>query len=197
LRECFAAGLESATERLDATPAAGTGIALQDVASGTVGELDPERACPRISPELIAGVSIRLTGRLTGTALFALDPGDALLWLQREGAADEPLRHFVDWGRVVLTAVAEQLASAWQADLGVGAPVLEERPFMSALLGTHAPSDTVVLSLQGELCFEVAGAGDIRAPFSVQVLLEPKVLAGILSALAQDAGDAPAESDPA
>lgn len=189
MRHCFANGLASATSRLSNTPASGTGIALRDVSACTIADLDPDRACRHISPELIAGVSRRLEGRLTGSALFVVDPGDALLWLQREGATEEPLEHFVEWGCRVATAVAEELAAAWQAELACADPVLEERPFMSALLGTHAPSDTVVLSLHGELSFDVPGAGDLVAPFGVHLLLEPKVLAGILAGLGS-------ESDP-
>jgi hypothetical protein len=184
LRDCFAAGLESATQRLSETPASGTGIALASVSSGTIADLDPDEACRGISPELIAGVSQRLLGRLSGTALFAVDPGDALLWLQREGAAVEPLAHFVEWGSHVLSAVAEKLGDAWQADVSLADAVLEERPFMAALLGTHAPSDTVVLSSVGELSFDVPGVGAMRAPFTIQVLLQPKMLDGILTGLA-------------
>jgi hypothetical protein len=196
LRDSFAAGLESAVVRLGETPAAGTRISLRELSSCTIADLDPERVCGAISPELIAGVSQRLTGRLAGTALFAVDPGDALLWLQREGlqregAADDPLARFVAWGSCVLVGVGEALASAWQVEIDFGAPVLEERPLMAALLATHAPSDTVVLSLQGELAFDVAGGGEIRAPFGVHVLLQPKVLDAILSALSAPDGDGP------
>jgi hypothetical protein len=126
---------------------------------------------------------------LSGTALLALDPGDALLWLQRGDDDSDPLGRFVDWGNRLLTGVIEALASAFHVDARLGEPSLEESPLMAALLRTHAPSDTVVLSLHGELAFPVANLPEIRAPFCIQVLLEPKVVRGILVRLAGDGAE--------
>ena len=71
---------------------------------------------------MIAGVLQRFEGQLPGTAFFVLDPGDALLWLQREGATEDPLGRFVEWGGHVLSGVVEQLVS--QTDVEHGAPVV-------------------------------------------------------------------------
>jgi hypothetical protein len=158
---------------------------LHGVTSSTVADVDPDSASRGLSGDVIAGVLQRFEGRLPGTAFFILDPGDALLWLQREGAMKDPLGRFVEWGGRMLSGVVEQLIS--QAEVEHGAPVLEERPLMAALLATHAPSDTVVLSIQGELVFSILGVeDDMHAPFSIHVLLEPKFITGILSGLPGD-----------
>ncbi len=160
---------------------------LDGLTSSTIADVDPDSASRGLSSDVIAAVLQRFEGHLPGTALFVLDPGDALLWLQREGATEDPLGRFVEWGGHVLSGVVDQLASVWQAEVEYGAPMLEERPLMAALLATHPPSDTVVLSIQGELVFSVQGAPDeMHAPFSIHVLLEPKLIAGILSGLTGD-----------
>lgn len=157
--------------------------------SSAIADLDPDSVSRGLSGDVIAAVLQRFTGQLPGTALFVLDPGDALLWLQREGAAEDPLGRFVEWGGHVLSGVIEELAAAWQAEVQHGVPVLEERPLMAALLATHAPSDTVVLSVQGELVFQVPGVDeDMHAPFSIHVLVEPKFVGGILTGLGGDTG---------
>ena len=185
LRHCFAAGLASASARLAGTPAADTEIVLHGLTSSTVADLDIDSASRVLSSDVIAGVLQRFEGRLPGTAFFVLDPGDALLWLQREGATEDPLDRFVEWGGRMLEGVVEELVS--QGEVEHGAPVLEERPLMAALLATHPPSDTVVLSIQGELVFSIRGVEDgMHAPFSIHVLLEPKFITGILSGLTGD-----------
>jgi hypothetical protein len=156
---------------------------LTEVSSSSLSELDPDRASGGLSSDVIAAVVQRFDGRLTGTGIFALEPGDALLWLQRGDSDDDPLARFVDWGSRVLAAVIDVLAEGWDANVRLREPVLEERPLMGALLGTHAPPDTVVLSLHGELRFPVANVPELCAPFSMHVLLEPKLVDGILSSL--------------
>ena len=158
---------------------------LHALTSSTVADFDPDTASRDLSSDVIAGVLQRFEGRLPGTTLFVLDPGDALLWLQREGASEDPLDRFVEWGGRVLSGVVEQLCL--HAQVEDGAPVLEERPLVVALLATHPASDTVVLSLEGQLVFSVQGVeDDMHAPFSIHVLLEPKFIAEILSGPAGD-----------
>ena len=152
--------------------------------SSTLSEFDPDVAARGLSGDVVAGVLRRFEGRLTGTALLALDPGDALLWLQRGDDDSDPLGRFVDWGGRVLSGVILGLASTLQQDVTLAEPSLDERPLMAALLGTHAPSDTVVLSLHGELGFPVSDVPEIRAPFSIQLLLEPKIVSILLGGLA-------------
>jgi hypothetical protein len=186
LRLGLAAGLAAARDRLVETPAASTRIELQSITRGTIGDLDPEQVSPGLSGDVIAAVVQRFHGPPSGTALFALEPGDALLWLQRGDSDQDPLACFVDWGSRVIAGVVESLATAWESEVELGEPRLEERSLMAALLGMHAPGDTVVLSLHGELTFPMQELGrDLSAPFSIHVLLEPKLVDGILSRLAE------------
>jgi len=162
------------------------------VSSCPLADFDPDRAARGLSADLIAGVLQRFDGRLSGTTLLALDPGDALLWLQRGSDDGDPLDRFVDWGGRLLAGVVEALASAFHVQARLGEPSLEESPLMAALMRTHAPPDTVVISLHGELGFPVSNVPEIRAPFAIQVLLEPKVVRGILVRLAGDGDGATA-----
>ncbi len=186
IRHCLATGLERSRERLADTPASSTVIDLEAVTSSTLSDLDPDLAARGLSGDLVAGVLQRFEGRLTGTALLAMDPGDALLWLQRGDDDADPLGRFVDWGSRILAGVMLTLASTLQQDVTLAEPTLDERPLMAALLGTHAPSDTMVLSLHGELGFPVSDIPEIRAPFSIQLLLEPKIVEILLAGLAGD-----------
>lgn len=186
LRDCLASGLERARDALADTAAASSELRLDSVSTCTLYDFDPDRDPRGPSGELIAGVLQRFEGPLCGTGLFALDPGDALLWLQAGEGQGEPLDRFVDQGRRLLEVVVGALADAAGADALPGAPALEERPLMAVLLGTHAPSDTLVLGLSGELVFPVADVPEIRAPFRVLLLLEPKLVAGILAGLPRD-----------
>lgn len=195
LRLGLAVGLEAASNRLAETPAAATRIELQAVTRSAICDLDLEQVSHGLSGDVIAAVVQRFHGHPSGTALFALEPGDALLWLQR-GDSDDPLGCFVDWGSRVIAGVIETLAKAWESEVELGEPRLEERSLMAALLGTHAPGDTVVLSLHGELGFSMVELGsrpELTAPFSIHVLLEPKLVDGILSRLACQAD--PGEED--
>ena len=124
----------------------------------------------------------RFDGQLSGTALFALDPSDALRWLQLGDEEGERLERFVARGRQLISEVLGALAAGCDARVELGTSVLEERPLLAALLSTHAPSDTTVLSLDGKLRFRV-DAEELHAPFSLQILVEPKLLDGILAAL--------------
>ena len=185
LRHRIDAGLASAAARLVGTPAEATEMLLEGLTSSTVVDFDSDEASGGLPSDVIAGVLQRFEGRPRGTALFVLDPGDALLWLQREGASQDPLARFVEWGGQVLSGVVEQLFP--HAELEHGAPVLEERPLVAALLATHPPSDTLALSIQGQLVFSIPGIEDeMHAPFSIHVLLESKFLAEMLSELAGD-----------
>lgn len=190
LQDCLACGLERARDALADTPAASTQLRLESLSTCVLYDFDPDRDPRGPSGELVAGVLQRFEGGLCGTALLALDPGDALLWLQAGEGQGPPLDRFVEQGRRVLEGVIGALADAARVGVTPGAPVLEERPLMAVLLGTHAPSDTLVLGLSGELWFPVPGGPEIRAPFRLLLLLEPKRLAGILSGLAGDEEDA-------
>jgi len=157
--------------------------------TSTIADFEPEAASRGLSSDVTAGVVQRFGGHPPFTGLFVVDPGDALLWLEADDSAEDPLARFVEWGSLVLSGVAEQLPS--MAALEPGAPALDERPLMAALLATHPPSDTLVLSIQGDLVFTVPGCeADLHAPFSIHVLLAPKFVSRISS-------DGSGDTDPA
>jgi hypothetical protein len=120
------------------------------------------------------------------TALLAVDPGDALLWLQMDQSDEEPLARFVALGAQMLDAIVPSLTRGAEgaADISTdgGSGSLEERPLMAALLATHAPSDTVIVSLDAEFSFEIDPTiGTLHTPFTVQLLLEPKIASNLQS----------------
>lgn len=126
---------------------------------------------------MTAGVLQRFGGAFSGTALLALDPSDALLWLQMDDNDAEPLVRFVELGREMLGVVIERLAAVRGDNVSFEPAVLEERPLMAALLATHAPSDTVIVSFDAEVAFDMDPTIDtLHTPFTVQLLLEPKTL---------------------
>ena len=128
----MASGFVSAAARLASTPASETRIDFQGLTTGTIADFDPDAASRGLSSDVIAGVLQRFAGCPPFTALFLLDPGDALLWLEGDGAAEDPLARFVEWGSLVLEGLAEELPAT--GALGPGLPMLEERPLMAALL---------------------------------------------------------------
>ena len=192
LRDCIASGLDEAAERLAATAAAGSSFDLQTLRLGTLADVGHDSVSESVCADVIAGVVLRFEGQLGGTALLALDPDVALQWLRIGVDGDAPLRRFVDLGSCVLAAVVGRLARACDAEVEFGRRLLEERPLMSALLSTHAPSDTALLSLYGELEFpDDDVATPVRAAFTIQVLLEPKLLDGVLIGLQGAAEEKP------
>ncbi len=182
MQDCLAEGLRRAATALEETSATGTRFDLHAVRRASISELAQESFAPL--DDVIAGVCQRFHGGLAGTALLALDPGDALLWLQLGSAASDPLSRYVDLGSRVIGHALHALATSAGAGVELGAASLEERPALAALLCTHAPSDTIVLCLDGEILFSLAERGlALHAPFSLHILLQPKLLDGILSSL--------------
>jgi hypothetical protein len=178
----FASGVEAAIACLPMGSALRSTV-LRRTSTSTISEIDHDALTGAISQDVIAGVLAPFDGPFRGTALLAVDPGDALLWLSVGDDEGEPLVRFVSLGREMLAAVIGSLAAERSAtEVGVGAGILEERPLLAALLATHAPSDTVILSLDAEISFELdASIGPLHTPFTVQLLLEPKLLDSLLA----------------
>jgi hypothetical protein len=155
---------------------------LRRFSTSTIAQIDHDTLTAAISPDVIAGVFLRFDAPIRGTALLAVDPGDALLWLQMDDSDEEPLARFVTLGGKMLGAVLSGLAPENDTETSEGtfSGTLEERPLMAALLGTHAPSDTVIVSVDAELAFEIDPTiGTLHTPFTVQLLLEPKIAANL------------------
>lgn len=121
--------------------------------------------------DLVAGVVVRFHGAFGGTAVLVLDPEDALAWIRCSPGDGDPIeRYLVSAGRLVTGAV-----TAWGASMGVtfdfGAPSLCEDSVVGILLGTHAPSDTLIVSAR--LAIDVDGAA---RPGHLHLMVDPKVL---------------------
>jgi hypothetical protein len=177
LRALLEGALEDAIRLLPMPADSIRHAALGRVSTSTIGRIDHDALTNAIAPDVIAGVVQRFGGAFSGTALLALDPSDALLWLQMDDGEGEPLERFVALGARMLGAIVERLAAARGDQVGFDAGTLEERPLMAALLSTHAPSDTVIVSLDAELAYDMDPTIDtLHTPFTVQLLLEPKTL---------------------
>lgn len=130
-----------------------------------------------VSDDLIAGVMGRLEGALPGTLAIALEPEEALLWA-RLGGGEDPLDTFVALGRSLLVGVASALGELLEEGVRFEGGALAEAPELAMLVGTHAPSDTLVFSTRLRI--------DVRDEILTGVshlLVEPKYLAPLLSAL--------------
>ncbi len=122
--------------------------------------------------DLIAGVMLRFQGALCATALLALEPANALAWARAVSPCPEPVARFVALGEALLGPVVMSIAGSLDlAETEPGPASLEERPVIEILVGTHAPSDTAILSLVLAIM-----AGDVCVPARVYLLLEPKLL---------------------
>lgn len=187
LREQLSRGLQAAAEQLPEREGRAPCVVLDRVAMCTIAEIDHAELTRAVPNDVIAGVVRRFHGPVRGTALLALDPGDALLWLQMDASEGSPLEHFVELGSDVLAAVVSSVGDSPEAAPTAEPGALEERPLVAALLATHAPSDTVVLSIDAELAFEIDPAiSTLHTPFTVQILLEPKLVQGALQGVGSD-----------
>ncbi len=120
--------------------------------------------------EMMASVLVSHYGSLQGTSVISLEPRDALELIRSTGFKTDPLGSFRRAGASVVQGMLQRLGSAGGFSIEFGAPGLEEGSLIETVLGTHAPRDTVVVSL--ELDFQ----SEERAfPAYLYLLLAPKV----------------------
>ena len=131
----------------------------------------------RLSEDLVAGVIGRLEGVLPGSLNVVLEPEEALLWAQI-GNDTDPLDTFVSLGRVLLEGIAVALSEILQAESQFQGAKLVEEPELMMLVGTHAPSDTLVFSSRLHI-----NVRDEAVSAMSHLLIEPKYLGQLLSAL--------------
>ena len=131
-----------------------------------------------LSEDLVAGVMGRVEGGLPGSLNLVLEPEDALAWAQSSGAVADPIETFVGLGEKVLLGMCDALADVLSAEVSLCEAALVEHSELAMLIGTHAPSDTLVLSAQ----LHVVVSGDILMAHT-HWLVEPKYLSRLLSAL--------------
>lgn len=131
----------------------------------------------RLGDDLAAAVTGRVEGGVTGSLALVLDPEDALVWLRTAGSAD-PLEAFVALGRVALEGIAAALAEVMRTRIAFSGARLVEATEPGLLAGTHAPSDTIVVSARLRIAVR-----DESLAAAAHLLIEPKHFARLLTAL--------------
>ena len=109
--------------------------------------------------------------------LFAMESEDAFALFDELAAQDELLASYTDWGSRLVTRAAHAVA-AKASRVHPGDSSLEENSVISILTGTHAPSDTVIVTLHLEL---LSPSGETSAPGFVYLLADPKSFGAALS----------------
>jgi hypothetical protein len=118
---------------------------------------------------------MRFMGGLSGSALLALEPEDALAWVRAATSDVDPIDRFLELGSQIVKCVVETLADRWRRSVEFRVASLEEKPVLAVLLGTHAPLDTVLLSLRLQLT-----CPEVDAPAHLHLLVERKPLECLL-----------------
>lgn len=152
-----------------------TEIEVQEIRCTALSEFGERGLC--LSEDLVAGVMGRLEGVMPGSLSLVLEPEEALMW-SRMGGNDDPLETFVELGRRLLGGMAGALSGILSGTACFEGARLVEEPELAMLVGTHAPSDTLVFSARMRI--------DVRDEiFSAvsHMLIEPKYLSQLLSAL--------------
>lgn len=131
----------------------------------------------RLGDDLVAAVLGRLEGGCRGSLAIVLEPEDALAWA-RTGSGRDPLADFVALGRALAGGLAAALAEALRTKLALTGARLVEASEPLVLAATHAPSDTIVVSVR----IKVEDRDEVLAAVA-HLLLEPKRMTQLLSAL--------------
>ncbi len=137
-------------------------------------DFSPDSLCG--AGDVVAGVVLRFDGGLRGTALFAMEPEAALDLARSHGQDREPVAFFTELGGTLLSEILLGTTDGLDRETELAAAPLEERSLMAIMAATHAPSDTVILTLRADL---VVGE-DTRYAFDVHLMLEPKLLQGLM-----------------
>ena len=170
IRERVGTAADAAREALRQVHSADSDVEVMELASCSLA--DCGKSGVLADGDLIAGVMLRFEGALSATALLALEPENALAWARAVGPCPEPVDRFVALGEALLSPLVRSIAGILDpAEIEAGPASLEERSVIEILVGTHAPSDTVILSLVLAVM-----AGDVCVPARVYVLIEPKLL---------------------
>ena len=167
IRDRLNRGARNASELLENPVAAGDAkVEVVNLSCASLGSLSSEDLCG--DGDRVAAVSASLRGSLSGAAVFAMEPEDAFLWVLSTGSGEDALQSFVESGERLLR---ELVCSTGQTEPRpeLGAAVLREESLMEILIGTHAPSDTLVLCVGLDL-----HAQGLRLPGSFHLLVAPK-----------------------
>lgn len=118
-------------------------VEIVDLSCRALRELSSENLCG--DGDRVAAVSCAIAGWLSGTVVFAMEPEDALAWVLSSCSGDDPLESFVSSGECIVRELVHSTAPT-EPSLDLAAGRLREESLLEILVGTHAPSDTLVLS---------------------------------------------------
>ena len=126
--------------------------------------------------DVVAGVAQRFSGALRGTSLFTMEPKGALAWSRSVvGPKSEPERVITAFVELAGHVLSDLIGTAAQAMHGgqpdFDAASLREDSRVAIVIATHAPSDTVIATLDLEVEFD-----GVSHAAHVDLLLEPKLL---------------------
>jgi len=143
LHSFFAAAAALGETSLGELSGCETEIEVQEIRCTALAEFGEQGLC--LSEDLVAGVMGRLEGVMPGSLNLVLEPEDALMW-SRMGGDGDPLETFVEIGRRLLGGMTKALCEILPGEASFEDATLAEAPELAMLVGTHAPSDTLVFS---------------------------------------------------
>ena len=149
----------------------------------------PERAI-FCGEEMMASVLVSHRGKLPGTSVISLEPGHALTLIRSLGVEGDPLDIYRSAGAGVLRGILGWFGGTGGTPAELGDPILEERSLVATILGTHAPSNTMVGSLEIEFA-----STDQTFPACLYLLVDAKLLGSALDALENGVGGAGSSVD--
>ena len=152
---------------------------VEAVRLGTLGRVSGADVCGR--GERIAGGLARFSGRLEQVGLFAMETEDAFEMIRDREASKDPLGAYTHLGREIVRAVTAAIDPTGGDQQGDA--TLQEDSAIRALLHTHAPSDTVVVSVSLAL---PGNRDEDSLAAHVYVLAEPKLFDALRSELLVD-----------
>lgn len=168
-------GADTCTRFLRENHTPDSGFEVRDVRCTTLGQLPDCMPC--FDGDCVAGVTSRFDGGLCGTALFAMDPSDALTWVRANPRQDDLIACFVRFGASLQTALVSAIGEGLGFTVGGQTADLREDSVAVILFGTHAPSDTAVVCIGA-----LVAAGDHVLPVQIYWMIEPKLLCTALAA---------------
>ena len=178
LRAQLAKGARRSSEDLQQRHATGSRLSVDALSLCPLADFPRGAVCDE--GDLVAGAVARFEGRASGTALLAVDPADALAWVRGGAPTEDPIARYLELAERVLVGCLGTLAAGIRAPVALAQPVLVEDSVVGILLATHAPSDTLVLSVQ----LTLEGTG-LRVPVFLYALVDAK----LLTLLADAGGD--------
>lgn len=131
----------------------------------------------RLTEDIVAGVMGRIDGAIHGSLNVVMEPEEALIWARLAGSED-PIETVVRLGCELLSGITAAFSQALQSPCEFRDARLVEESELAMLVGTHAPSDTLVFSTR----LRIDVRDEVLTAHS-HLLVEPKCLPRLMSAL--------------